>query len=110
MRVQGHLRELYAVEVSPDLISRVTDAVLEEVRDWQNRPLDTVYPVVFFDALRVKIRDESVALEQGRSTLALALDCEGQPTIYRACGLSRPRARSSGCGSRNELKKTGKRR
>ena len=44
----------------PNLISRVTDAVLDEVRDWQNRPLDTVYPVVFFDALRVKIRDESV--------------------------------------------------
>jgi transposase-like protein len=58
--IQGHLRELYAVDVSPDLISRVTDAVLDEVREWQNRPLDAVYPVVFFDALRVKIRDESV--------------------------------------------------
>src|SRR5882757_470091 len=57
--IQGHLRELYAVDVSPDLISRVTDAVLDEVREWQNRPLDAVYPVVFFDALRVKIRDES---------------------------------------------------
>ena len=55
--IQGHLRELYAVEVSPDLISRVTDAVLDEVREWQTRPLDAVYPVVFFDALRVKIRD-----------------------------------------------------
>src|SRR3954468_9351595 len=44
--IQGHLLELYGVEVSPDLISRVTDAVLEEVRDWQNRPLDPVYPVV----------------------------------------------------------------
>jgi putative transposase len=58
--IQGHLGELYAVDVSPDLISRVTDAVLDEVREWQNRPLDAVYPVVFFDALRVKIRDESV--------------------------------------------------
>src|SRR5262245_37782351 len=58
--IQGHLRELYAVDVSPDLISRVTDAVLDEVREWQNRPLDAVYPVLFFDALRVKIRDESV--------------------------------------------------
>ena len=48
------------MEVSPDLISRVTDAVLEEVREWQNRPLDGVYPVVFFDALRVKIRDEGL--------------------------------------------------
>jgi transposase-like protein len=43
--IRGHLQELYGVEVSPDLISRVTDAVLEEVRDWQNRPLDAVYPV-----------------------------------------------------------------
>jgi transposase-like protein len=42
--IQGHLQELYGVEVSPDLISRVTDAVLEEVREWQNRPLDPVYP------------------------------------------------------------------
>src|SRR6516164_9589726 len=56
--IQGHLAELYGTDVSPDLISRVTDAVLEEVRDWQNRPLDPVYPVVFLDALRVKIRDE----------------------------------------------------
>ena len=47
--IQSHLHELYRVEVSPDLISRVTDAVLEEVREWQNRPLDAVYPVVFFD-------------------------------------------------------------
>jgi len=58
--IQGHLAELYGTEVSPDLISRVTDAVLEEVREWQNRPLDRVYPVVFFDALRVKIRDEGL--------------------------------------------------
>jgi transposase-like protein len=56
--IQGHLAELYGAEVSPDLISKVTDAVLDEVRDWQGRPLEPVYPVVFFDALRVKIRDE----------------------------------------------------
>ncbi|KIX13237.1 IS256 family transposase, partial [Dethiosulfatarculus sandiegensis] len=56
--IQSHLKELYAVQVSPDLISRVTDAVMEEVREWQNRPLDALYPLVIFDALRVKIRDE----------------------------------------------------
>ena len=78
--IQGHLRELYAVEVSPDLISRVTDAVLDEVRDWQNRPLDTVYPGVFFDALRVKIRDESVVRNKA-VYLALALDCEGHKHV-----------------------------
>ena len=58
--IQAHLLELSGVEVSPDLISRVTEAVLEAVRDWQNRPLDPVYPVIFVDALRVKIRDEGL--------------------------------------------------
>jgi putative transposase len=56
--MQAHLRELYGVDVSPDLISTVTDAVLEEVAAWQQRPLAPLYPVIFFDALRVKIRDE----------------------------------------------------
>ena len=78
--IQGHLRELYGVDVSPDLISRVTDAVLDEVREWQNRPLDAVYPVVFFDALRVKIRDESVVKSKA-VYLALALDCEGHKHV-----------------------------
>jgi len=58
--IQGHLEELYGIGVSPDLISRVTAEVLEEVRVWQSRPLDQLYMVVFFDALRVKIRDEGV--------------------------------------------------
>ncbi|MCA0375856.1 MAG: IS256 family transposase [Gemmatimonadetes bacterium] len=56
--IQGFLREQYATEVSPDLISTVTDAVLAEVTAWQQRPLEPLYPVIFFDALRVKIRDD----------------------------------------------------
>src|SRR5580704_4588935 len=56
--IRGHLEELYGIDVSPDLISAVTDAVLDEVAEWQNRPRDASYPLVFFDALRVKIRDE----------------------------------------------------
>jgi len=56
--IRGHLEELYGIDVSPDLISAVTDAVLEAVGEWQNRPLDACYPLVFFDAIRVKIRDE----------------------------------------------------
>ena len=56
--IRGHLEEIYGIDVSPDLISGVTDAVLEEVTEWQNRPLDQVFPLVFFDAIRVKIRDE----------------------------------------------------
>lgn len=58
--VQAHLKEMYAVDVSPDLISTVTDAVMAEVTAWQSRPLEPMYPVVFFDALRVKIREEGV--------------------------------------------------
>ncbi|MBC7549272.1 MAG: IS256 family transposase, partial [Polaromonas sp.] len=58
--IQGFLAEMYAVDVSPDLISRVTDAVLAEVTQWQSRPLEPMYPVVFFDALRVKIREDNV--------------------------------------------------
>ena len=53
--IRGHLEEHYGVAVSSDLMSRVTDAVLGEVREWQNRPLAPVYPVVLFDALRVRI-------------------------------------------------------
>ncbi|MBB6255417.1 putative transposase [Nitrospirillum iridis] len=58
--IAGHLRELYGIEVSADLISTVTDAVIEEVTAWQNRPLEAIYPLVFLDAIRVKIRDESL--------------------------------------------------
>lgn len=78
--IQGHLQELYGVEVSPDLISRVTDAVLEEVRAWQNRPLDTVYPVVFFDALRVKIRDEGLVRNKA-VYVALAIKADGDKEV-----------------------------
>jgi putative transposase len=56
--IQAHLRELYGIDASPDLVSAVTDAVLEEIAEWQNRPLEALYPLVFFDAIRVKIRDE----------------------------------------------------
>ncbi len=58
--IAGHLRELYGIDASPELISTVTDAVLDEVSAWQARPLDAAYPLVFFDAIRVKIRDEGL--------------------------------------------------
>jgi putative transposase len=58
--IQGYLAEMYAVDVSPDLISRVTDEVMGEITAWQTRPLEPMYPVVFFDALRVKIREDAV--------------------------------------------------
>jgi putative transposase len=53
--IQGHLEEIYKVEVSPTLISNVTEEVMEEVKSWQSRPLDAVYPIVYLDALVVKI-------------------------------------------------------
>lgn len=58
--IAGHLRDLYGIDVSADLISTVTDAVVDEVATWQQRPLDEIYPLVSFDALRVKIRDEGM--------------------------------------------------
>lgn len=78
--IQAFLAEMYAVEVSPDLISRVTDAVVAEVTEWQTRPLEPVYPVVFFDALRVKIRDEAVVRSKA-VYLALAVLPDGSRDI-----------------------------
>lgn len=74
--IQAHLQEVYGVELSPALISEVTDAVLEEVKTWQNRPLDRLYPIVYMDALYVKIRDGGHV--QNRAIyVAIALNMEG---------------------------------
>jgi putative transposase len=78
--IVGHLRELYGIEVSPDLISAVTDAVLDEISAWQNRPLEPVYPVVFFDALRVKIRDEGLVRNKAVH-IALGVRADGGKEI-----------------------------
>lgn len=78
--IQGHLKDLYGVAVSPDLISRVTDAILEDVKAWQNRGLDAVYPVVIFDALRVKIRDHGVVKNKA-VYLALAIRADGKREV-----------------------------
>ena len=78
--IQAFLAEMYAVEVSPDLISTVTDAVVAEVTAWQSRPLEPMYPVVFFDALRVKIRDEATVRSKA-VYLALAVRPDGTRDI-----------------------------
>ena len=78
--IQAFLVEMYAVEVSPDFISSVTDAVLAEVTAWQGRPLDPLNPVVFFDTLRVKIRDEATARIKA-VYLALAVRPDGSRDI-----------------------------
>jgi len=78
--IQRYLHEIYAIDVSPDLISAVTDAVVAEVTAWQTRPLEPMYPVVFFDALRVKIRDEGVVRSKA-VYLALAVLPDGRRDI-----------------------------
>jgi len=78
--IQGHLKELYKVEVSPSLISVVTDAVLEDVKAWQARPLDRFYPVIFLDALHVKVRRER-HVEPCAVYVALALNIEGHKEL-----------------------------
>lgn len=78
--ITGHLEEIYGIEVSADLISTVTDAVLEEVTAWQGRPLDRVYPLVFFDAIRVKIRDEGLVRNKAIH-IALGVTAEGSKAV-----------------------------
>ncbi len=78
--IQGHLMEIYGLDVSPDLISTVTDAVLESVTEWQNRALETSYPLIFFDALRVKIRDEGLVRNKA-VYLALGVQADGTKDI-----------------------------
>ena len=78
--IQGFLSEMYATDVTPDFISGVTDAVLAEVTAWQSRPLELMYPVVFFDALRVKIREDNVVRNKA-VYLALGVRPDGSRDI-----------------------------
>ncbi len=78
--IQAFLAEMYAVDVSPELISSVTDAVMSEVSAWQARPLEAMYPVVFFDALRVKIRENGVVRNKA-VYLALGILADGTRDI-----------------------------
>lgn len=78
--IAEHVGELYGTEMSPDLVSAVTDAVLEEVAAWQSRGLDSTYAIVFFDALRVKIRDEGLVSNRA-VYLAIGIRCSGRKEI-----------------------------
>lgn len=78
--ITGHLRDLYGIDASPDLISTITDAVLEEVAAWQQRPLDPAYPLVFFDAIRVKIRDEGMVRNKAIH-IALGVQADGTKIV-----------------------------
>jgi putative transposase len=78
--VKAHLEEIYGAEVSPDLISKVTDAVMAELKEWQSRPLDRVYPVMFLDALVAKVRHEGVVINKA-AHLAVGVDTDGKKQV-----------------------------
>jgi putative transposase len=78
--IQGHLQEVYGVEVSPSLISTVTDAVIEEVKAWQTRPIEPLYPILFLDALMVKMRHEG-QVENRAVYVAIGIDLEGRKDV-----------------------------
>jgi putative transposase len=78
--IAEHLREIYGMDASAELISTITDAVLDEVTSWQQRPLDPVYPLVFFDAIRVKIRDEGVVRNKAIH-IALGVMADGTKVV-----------------------------
>ena len=78
--IQEQLKEIYGVDVSPDLISKVTDAVLEDVKAWLNRPLESIYPIVFLDALRVKMRDQGTVKNKA-VYIAIGVNREGKKDV-----------------------------
>jgi putative transposase len=77
--IQSHLEEMYGTEVSPTLISSVTDAVIEEAKAWQSRPLDSIYPIVYLDCIHVKVRDGSVRVKA--VYLAIGLNLAGEKEV-----------------------------
>jgi len=78
--IQAHLTEMYGIEVSPALISTVTDAVLDEVKQWQSRPLDAVYPVLYLDCIHVKVRD-SGSVRNKAVYLAIGINLQGEKEV-----------------------------
>jgi putative transposase len=78
--IQGHLRELYGTDVAPELISRVTDAVIDEARAWQSRPLDAVYPIVYIDALFIHVRDSGTVVKKA-VYIALGMTTDGDREV-----------------------------
>lgn len=78
--IQQHLTEIYGTEVSPTLISTVTDSVMDEVKQWQSRPLDTVYPVIYLDCIHVKVRDAG-SVRAKAIYLAIGINMEGHKEI-----------------------------
>jgi putative transposase len=78
--IQDHLAEIYDIDVSPDLISKITDAVIEEVREWQARPLEPIWPVIFLDAIICKVRDAGTVKNKA-AHLAVGVDLDGKKEV-----------------------------
>lgn len=78
--IQAHLQEMYGVDVSPTLVSQVTDAITEEITLWQNRPLEEVYPIVYLDAVRVKVRHNSTVINKA-VYLAIGITWDGSKEV-----------------------------
>ena len=78
--IEDHVREMYGVDVSPDLVSRVTEAIIDELREWQSRPLDEVYPIIYVDALVVKIRDKGT-VENKSIYVVMGVDTDGGKNV-----------------------------
>ena len=79
--IQAHITELYGIQMSPTLVSNITEKIVEIAIEWQNRPLEKVYPLVFFDAIHYKIRDESKKVKSKAAYTCLAVDIEGHKDL-----------------------------
>ena len=78
--IQGHLEEIYQTDISKDLISTITDGVIDEVTRWQNRPLDSIYPILYLDCIHVKSRDNNIVINKA-VYLAIAINIEGKKEL-----------------------------
>ena len=92
--IQGHLEDMYQVEVSPAFISNVTSSVEEEVKEWQNRPLEALYPILYMDALQVKMRDNG-QVKNRAVFVAIGVNMEGHKDVL-GCGWRTTKGQSSG--------------
>jgi putative transposase len=103
--IQGHLQEAYGVEISPTLVSNVTDAVLDEIKAWQARPLEAIYPIVYFDALFFKVR-EGNQIQNKAVYVALGINMEGKKELL-GLWLGQTEGAKFWLGIFNELKTRG---
>ena len=78
--VRGHIADVYGVDISPELVSRITDAIIPELRAWQSRPLDAVYPIIYLDAIVVKVRSDHVVINKA-CHIAMGVDVDGRKHV-----------------------------